>query len=51
MKLWIARDKHIPDRTFPGTFPYPEGFNGYLFLYGSEPYIKKKCGKRRRMDL
>lgn len=37
MKLWIARDKHIPD----GTFPYPEGFNGDLFLYGSEPYIKK----------
>ena len=24
MKLWIARDKHIVD----GTFPYPEGFNG-----------------------
>lgn len=38
MKLWIARDKHIPD----GTFPYLEGFNGDLYLYGSKPYIKKK---------
>jgi hypothetical protein len=37
MKLWIARDKHIPD----GTFPYPEDFNGNLFLYGNEPYIEK----------
>ena len=41
MKLWIARDKHIPD----GTFPYPEGFNGDLYLYGSEPYIKKNVAR------
>ena len=37
MKLWIARDKHVSD----GTFPYPEDFNGDLFLYGSKPYIDK----------
>ena len=41
MKLWIARDKHIPD----GTFPYPEGFNGELYLYGSEPDIKKNVAR------
>ena len=41
MKLWIARDKHIPD----GTFPYPEDFNGELYLYGSEPYIKKNTSR------
>lgn len=41
MKFWIARDKYIPD----GTFPYPERFNGNLFLYGSEPYIDKNAAK------
>ena len=41
MELWIARDKHIPD----GTFPYPEGFNGDLYLYSSEPYIKKNTSR------
>ena len=32
MKMWISRDKYMPD----GTFPYPEGFNGDLYLYSSE---------------
>lgn len=41
MNLWIARDKHIPD----GSFPYPEDFNGGLYLYGSKPYIKKYISK------